>query len=72
MTRSGTCFAQVSRSTFLRAAMTEKSERSTNEIIFSGKKVEDWFKFDRQVFRAVRKKFGSVGVKLWSETLQEQ
>ena len=53
---------------FLCAAMTEKSEKTTNEIIFSGKKVEDWFRFDRQVLRAVRKKFGTVGEKLWSET----
>ena len=28
-------------SAFLCAAMTEKSDKTTNEIIFSGKKVED-------------------------------
>lgn len=50
------------------AQMSEKSERVTNEIIFSGRKVEEWFRFDRQVLRAVRKRFGSVGEKLWSET----
>ena len=49
--------------------MSEKSsEKTTNEIIFSGKKVDEWFRFDRQVLRAVRKRFGAVGVKLWSET----
>ena len=50
--------------------MIRKKEKysSTNSIIFSGKKVEDWFKFDRQILRWVRKTYGVSGEKLWSET----
>ena len=36
--------------------------------MFSGKRAEDWFKFDRQVLRYVRKKYGKVGEQLWLET----
>ena len=44
------------------------SDSKTNDIVFSWKKVEDWFKFDRQVLRYVRKKYGKVGEQLWLET----
>ena len=44
------------------------SDSKTNDIVFSGKRVEDWFKFDRQVLRYVRKKYGKVGEQLWLET----
>ena len=46
----------------------DKDYRSTTNIIFTGSKVEEWFKFDRQVLRWVRKKYGDSGVKLWNET----
>ena len=46
----------------------DKDYRSTNSIIFSGRKVDEWFKFDRQILRWVRKTYGDSGVKLWSET----
>ena len=43
-------------------------EASTNSIIFNGKKVDDWFRFDRQVTRWIRKTYGDYGIKLWNET----
>ena len=43
-------------------------EASTNSIIFTGKKVDDWFRFDRQVTRWIRKTYGDYGIKLWNET----
>ena len=43
-------------------------EASTNNIIFDGKKVDDWFRFDRQVTRWIRKTHGDYGIKLWNET----
>ena len=46
----------------------DKEIRGTTNIIFSGAKVEEWFKFDRQVLRWVRRNYGSAGVKLWNET----
>jgi len=46
----------------------DKEYRSTTNIIFTGSKVEDWFKFDRQVLRWVRKNYSDAGVKLWCET----
>ena len=47
---------------------SDKESKSTNSIIFSGSKVEEWFKFDRQVLRWVRRKHGEGGVKLWNES----
>ena len=46
----------------------DKESKDNNSIIFSGNKVEDWFKFDRQVLRWVRKTYGDSGVKMWNET----
>ena len=46
----------------------DKESRGTTNIVFCGSKVEEWFKFDRQVLRWVRKKYGDSGVKLWNET----
>ena len=46
----------------------DKDYRSTTNIIFTGSKVEEWFKFDRQVLRWVRKNYSDAGVKLWCET----
>ena len=47
---------------------SDKESKSTNSIIFSGSKVEEWFKFDRQVLRWVRRKYGEGGFKLWNES----
>ena len=75
VTNPHTCFAQVSTvNALLRDELTmsdsDKKDKyvSTNSIIFNGKKVEDWFKFDRQILRWVRKTYGVSGEKLWSET----
>ena len=51
------------------ADLDRKSDsKNTNDIVFSGKRVEDWFRFDRQVLRWVRKKYGKPGERLWMET----
>ena len=52
----------------VRVMDSDKGSKDNNSIIFSGNKVEDWFKFDRQVLRWVRKTYGDSGVKMWNET----
>ena len=46
----------------------DSTESVSTDVVFAGVSVENWFKFDRQVLRYVRKKFGDVGEKLWMET----
>ena len=43
-------------------------ESNSTDVVFAGVSVENWFRFDRQVMRYVRKKFGDVGEQLWMET----
>ena len=43
-------------------------ESNSTDVVFAGVSVENWFKFDRQVMRYVRKKFGDAGEQLWMET----
>ena len=50
---------------------SRKDDSTSKAIVFDGSKVEDWFRFDRQVLRFCRKKMGEVGEKLWMQTCIE-
>ena len=42
--------------------------QANNEIVYDGKSVSEWFRFDRQVKRFARKKYGDYGVQIWEGT----
>jgi len=53
------------------SARKDASNSTSTAIVFDGSKVEEWFRFDRQVLRYCRKKIGEVGQKLWMQTAVE-
>ncbi len=42
--------------------------QANNEFVYDGKSVSEWFRFDRQVKRFARKKYGDYGVQIWEGT----
>ena len=38
------------------------------DIVFDGKKLANWFIYDRQVLRFMRKKYGAIGEQVWLGT----
>jgi len=38
------------------------------DIVFDGKKLANWFIYDRQVLRFMRKKYGIIGEQIWLGT----
>ena len=52
--------------------VSEKDQIDWNAtVIFDGSNVEEWFRFDRQVLRFVKKEYGDYGIKLWNGTTIE-
>ena len=60
-------------SSFVRSSVATVSTMSSKpkeavDIVFDGKKLANWFIYDRQVLRFMRKKYGIIGEQIWLGT----
>ena len=58
--------SQKQSATIMAKQDEDKQERPS--IVFTGKDIVQWFKFDRQVTRYAKKKYGQMGSDIWKNT----